>query len=293
MYICIIQNANFMEQDIPKIDLPEDCIIGHLTKNDIGLLSLYGNFPCRLKAGVFVLCLDGELEASLNLLRFKVKPKSFITVLPGTILQIHKVEGNIQIYFIGFSSTFIGQNNIHNAPEVLYAIRENPVMELEDTPAELMKDYFALLAKTYLAFNEKLNKEILSHLLSGVLKGVGAMYESNKGVKLGGNTKAEQICKNFEQLVIQNYNRERAVAWYAQQLNITAAHLSTMVKQSTGKTCIDIITAMVIMDAKAQLKSTDQSIHDIAISLNFSNMSFFGKYFKRYVGMGPLEYRNS
>jgi AraC family transcriptional activator of pobA len=50
---------------------------------------------------------------------------------------------------------------------------------------------------------------------------------------------------------------------------------------------------MVIMDAKAQLKSTDLSIHDIAYSLNFTNMSFFGKYFKRHVGMGPLEYRNS
>ena len=46
------------------------------------------------------------------------------------------------------------------------------------------------------------------------------------------------------------------------------------------------------MDAKAQLKSTDVSVQNIAYSLNFSNMSFFGKYFKRHVGIGPLEYRN-
>ncbi len=92
---------------------------------------------------------------------------------------------------------------------------------------------------------------------------------------------------------MQNYTTQRSVAWYAQQLQITRAHLSTIVKQTTGKTCIEIITFMVIMDAKAQLKSTNLSIHDIAYSLNFNNMSFFGKYFKRYVGMGPLEYRNS
>lgn len=47
------------------------------------------------------------------------------------------------------------------------------------------------------------------------------------------------------------------------------------------------------MDAKAQLKSTNLSIHDIAYTLNFTNMSFLGKYFKRYVGMSPQEYRNS
>ena len=37
-----------MENDIPKIDLPDDWIIGNLSHKDIGLLSLYANYPCRL-----------------------------------------------------------------------------------------------------------------------------------------------------------------------------------------------------------------------------------------------------
>ena len=106
-------------------------------------------------------------------------------------------------------------------------------------------------------------------------------------------SKAEIISKNFTQLVMQNYTMQRSVAWYAKRLGITQAHLSSIIKQTTGKTCIEIITSMVIMDAKAQLKSTNLSIHDIAYTLNFTNMSFFGKYFKRYVGMSPQEYRNS
>ena len=99
-------------------------------------------------------------------------------------------------------------------------------------------------------------------------------------------SKAEIISKNFTQLVMQNYTMQRSVAWYAKRLGITQAHLSSIIKQTTGKTCIEIITSMVIMDAKAQLKSTN-------LTLNFTNMSFFGKYFKRYVGMSPQEYRNS
>ena len=54
-----------------------------------------------------------------------------------------------------------------------------------------------------------------------------------------------------------------------------------------------ILSSMVIMDAKSQLKSTQLSIQAISDSLNFANMSFFGKYFKRHVGMSPLEYRNN
>jgi AraC-like DNA-binding protein len=47
------------------------------------------------------------------------------------------------------------------------------------------------------------------------------------------------------------------------------------------------------MDAKSKLKSTDMTIQEISYSLNFPNASFFGKYFKRHVGMTPLEFRES
>ena len=79
-----------IDNDIPKIDLPEDWIIGKLTKSEIGLLNLYANYPCRLKAEIFVLCLQGDLEASIDLTRYKVRPGSFITIQPGTILQIYR-----------------------------------------------------------------------------------------------------------------------------------------------------------------------------------------------------------
>ena len=34
------------------------------------------------------------------------------------------------------------------------------------------------------------------------------------------------------------------------------------------------------------------SIKEIATKLNFPTQSFFGKYFKQYVGISPKEYRN-
>ena len=255
-----------MENDIPKIDLPQDWVIGKLSEKDIGLLNLYANYPCRLKAGIFVLCLRGEVEASINLTQFKVEAGSFITILPGTIFQIHRMDRDLQIYFMGFSSDFINQANINKSVmDMHYAIKDSPVFKLKEEAQSLLRDYFELLIKTY----------------------------KDKTTDTSNLSKAEIISKNFTQLVMQNYTMQRSVAWYAKRLGITQAHLSSIIKQTTGKTCIEIITSMVIMDAKAQLKSTNLSIHDIAYTLNFTNMSFFGKYFKRYVGMSPQEYRNS
>ena len=74
---------------------------------------------------------------------------------------------------------------------------------------------------------------------------------------------------------------------------ISPQHLSTTVNKITGKTVTDIIAKLVITDAEAKLKSTDLTIQEIAYSLNFPDISFFGKYFKRYTGMSPKQYREN
>lgn len=59
-----------------------------------------------------------------------------------------------------------------------------------------------------------------------------------------------------------------------------------------GISALQWIIRMVIADAKQMLRSSDLSIKEIASELNFSTQSFFGKYFKQYVGISPTEYRN-
>ncbi|MBQ5826872.1 MAG: AraC family transcriptional regulator, partial [Bacteroidaceae bacterium] len=47
----------------------------------------------------------------------------------------------------------------------------------------------------------------------------------------------------------------------------------------------------IVKEAKRQLKYTDKSVKEIAMQMDFPNVSFFGKYFKTHVGVSPMEYR--
>ncbi|WP_304250167.1 AraC family transcriptional regulator, partial [Phocaeicola plebeius] len=105
--------------------------------------------------------------------------------------------------------------------------------------------------------------------------------------------RGEEIVKRLVQYIIKHYTKERSVAFYADLLHISPQHLSTTVNKITGKTVTDIIAKLVITDAEAKLKSTDFTIQEIAYSLNFPDISFFGKYFKRYTGMSPKQYREN
>ena len=94
----------------------------------------------------------------------------------------------------------------------------------------------------------------------------------------------EEICREFIQLVIENYTTERRAQFYAAKLGISLQHLSTTIKRVTGKNVLDLIAHVVIIDIKAKLKSTDMTIQEIAYSLNFPSASFFGKVFQAALG---------
>lgn len=279
-----------MDKELPKIDLPEDWLAG--TDINKELLGLYTNFPVRLKCEVFVLCIEGTVEATLNLNKIQVYPHSLVTLPPGSIFQVNSIEGELKIYILGFSSQYIEENqHSHFLLDTMYHTLGKPVCSLNEKGVLIAESYFKLMIDLYENLPDKAKKEVAFNLYSDIHKGISLLYQSisNERANL---SKSEMICRNFGQLVIQHYQNNRNVSWYAEKLGISHAHLCTIVKQITGHTCVEIIASMVIMDAKSQLKSTNLSIKEISDSLNFANMSFFGKYFKRNVGMSPLEYRN-
>ncbi|MDR1673524.1 MAG: helix-turn-helix domain-containing protein, partial [Bacteroidales bacterium] len=75
------------------------------------------------------------------------------------------------------------------------------------------------------------------------------------------------------------------------KLCLTSKHLSAVIKKTTGKSAFEWINDYVILEAKSLLRATNMTVQQISEELNFANQSFFGKFFKRAVGVSPKEYR--
>ena len=138
-----------------------------------------------------------------------------------------------------------------------------------------------------------MDEELIRYTLKVMLYAVDRMYSDSPIRSERLQSRKDEICRRLVQLVIENYTHERRAQFYADKMGISIQHLSTTVKQVTGKNILDIIAYVVLTDVKSKLKSTDMTVQEIAYSLNFPSASFFGKYFKRHVGMSPQEYRNS
>lgn len=97
----------------------------------------------------------------------------------------------------------------------------------------------------------------------------------------------------FMLLVQEYHNQERSVAFYADKLYISPKYLSLIVKEATGRSAVQWIDDMVILEAKNLLRFSGKNIQQVAYALNFANQSAFGKYFKHITGKSPSQYLKS
>lgn len=100
------------------------------------------------------------------------------------------------------------------------------------------------------------------------------------------------ITSKFEHLITINNDNFLSVREYASQMNISAVYLSECVKKATGKTAQSIIIDHRILFAQSLLQQTEKPISEIALEMGFLDLSNFTKFFKRYTGLTPKQFRN-
>ena len=77
----------------------------------------------------------------------------------------------------------------------------------------------------------------------------------------------------------------------AAQVGYTEYYLTHKFKEETGLSVTDYIKFAKIERAKVLLKSTDQTVQDIAAALSFSTRNYFSRVFQEVTGQTPMEYR--
>lgn len=281
-----------MEANIQIFDIPTDFIAGDNITGD--MLYRYVRFSCKMKAVLFAFCVEGSVHATINLSEYTIKKDDFITLTPDSFVQLNDVSPDAHFFYACFSQDFMENNNlVLTTVRLLPILAENPVICLSEDLSQLYQDIFKPLIHAYSLPCTLENKEIIKSVFTIFMQGTAELYKNHGKWKSALHSRSKVMCREFIKLVMSNYTKQRSVAFYAEHLGVTVSHFCSTIKKETGKTALEIITAIVMMDIKAQLKSTELPIKEIAFSLGFNNMSFFNRYFKRHTGMTPQEYRNS
>jgi len=99
------------------------------------------------------------------------------------------------------------------------------------------------------------------------------------------------LLKTFQAKINESYRELHEVGDYASMLNISAGHLSEVVKIQSGKPAIKHIHERLVLEAQRLLFHTEHSLKEITFDLGFSDTSYFNRFFKRETGVTPATYR--
>lgn len=251
------------------------------------------------KCGIFF-CRRGMVEVSLEDKHFHIKPGDIYIYMASTLVHLlHKSEDAEGVMVeVDLEYIFPIVNKVMNVDNQLF-MREHPCISLSKEQGAYLEYLLDNLWERIKTEGSQEGNAQYRHLKLELIKSMGqtlcyevlSMYFTNQPLQPLPQSKKDVVFQNFMLALFRFYRRERDVSFYASMQHITPRYFSTIIKEKSGNSALQWIVQMVITEAKQLLEGSDLSIKEIADQLNFPTQSFFGKYFKQYVGISPKEYR--
>ncbi|MCK6607042.1 MAG: AraC family transcriptional regulator, partial [Flavobacterium sp.] len=108
----------------------------------------------------------------------------------------------------------------------------------------------------------------------------------------GGSIESKEYL-GFLRLLEENYNKFYCIKEYSQLMKVSARSLNKIVKNNSGKSTCKLVSDKIIENAKKMLTDSKLSVKEIAFNLGFEDQYYFSRYFKKYTGVSPRNYRVS
>lgn len=281
--------VSFIEGEIvlsDNMEIPFSEPLEQLPQND---------FPVQAGMSMVLFCLQGELHVRISLKEYTLRPDMFCVIITGMIFEVLSISNDFRGFMIATRTNFMPVTEKTTQVMSFYkclqsrhcfGLEEKEVMafvgvyhSIKATLQELDHPYRIPMLQSYVQI-------LYYRMLPIVLK------EEESRSKYS-HTRQEEIFQRFIGEVEKHYRKERSVKFYADLLCISPKYLSTVIYKISQQLAGEWIDAYVILEAKTLLKSGRLTIQQISEQLNFSNQSFFGKFFKLCAGMSPKEYINS
>lgn len=281
--------------------LKEYCLLDNLpnsgfvfVKFDRQTAEMANNFNGRFPFYSFTLIIEGQAVIKYNGVEFTLNPGDLYTYTPGFAFTLVRATDN----YLGYC-LMSAENSIYDSPVIRNVVRAAyfPIVELHKPKLTLSAENAQKICRRIMDFAEYQNGnhtfklEMMQLLYSAFLLDLLDIQErsiSSRHV----SERVLELFLSFIKILPENFAEHHDIAFYAERLFITPIYLSRVVRHITGRTVMDYINQMLLMESSWLLQHTDQTVVQIAEQLHFADHASFSRFFKRLKGISPKEYRN-
>jgi AraC family transcriptional activator of pobA len=281
-------------QTVPIYSLVQDKLTGN---KNFRVYNFEGNLPDeadlllphRKDHYLIVLMRKGGSRQWLDMTPYTLKSNTVYFYVPNRIIV---KEGTEALWATGvaFTKEFLSLQG--NAALAKLPIIESPQggheLLLSDADIAFVEDLLSKINVEYRNPNDW-QQRMLGACLSLLLTYLSRLYMEQ--YKAQESSPEKSLLSNYQAKINESFRELKEVGDYAAHLNISAGHLSEVVKIQSGKPAIKHIHERLVLEARRLLFHTNNSLKEIAYDLGFSDASYFNRFFKRETDSTPAQYR--
>lgn len=247
-------------------------------------------FPHKHSFYHLVYFTKGSGTHSIDFINFPVAAGQVYFMVPGQVHSWH-FTGEIDGYIINFSEAFLNTFLANARYLEQFAFfsgnaKEQVLGVSNEDQAKLVTVFENILAENALAPANK--EDMIRALLLQIFILLGRYNADGVPAARSANP---LILFQFKKLVDLHYKEKKLPKEYADLLYITPNHLNALSKDLAGRPAGEIIRDRVLLEAKRLLVNASLTVAEIAADLNFADNSYFSRFFKKYEGVTPEDFR--
>lgn len=240
---------------------------------------------------IVALCISGSVEYEMNLETVKATAGMRITFTHVSMLTTLSMSDDFRAIVLVMDDNFAFESVVGIETEKIRVIFNNS-QRVVDNPDEwqlLLSLMNALLQ--YQNFPTTGQSPQVGSLLFRSIVLVLSENEASASGKAVVCSATDTYFRNFINLLNDYVRTQHEVAFYAEQLHISAKYLGEICKLKSGRKAKEIISAVLIAQLKREIVSGGKSLKVIAYDYGFSDQSSLGKFFRKMVGVSPLAFK--
>ncbi len=241
---------------------------------------------------VLLLITHHEGNHNLNFKDYSLKKGTLITLRKDNIHKFYK--SNAKGVVIVFTENFIvNHSNELEASKIFLLFNEmlaSPKIQLNDIEYKEITSLINWIKKEYAEINNDTHSSNIIRKFVQILILKLFRIKSKYNISLA-NSKYLSMFLEFQSLVEKQCFEHKKVSFYAKEMGVSTKTLNNVTQSIIQKTAKSLINDIVIIHSKRLIINSQDSLTEISYQVGFDEPTNFFKYFMKYSGVSPSQFR--
>lgn len=238
---------------------------------------------------------SGFATATINFERHALRKGDIILLFYDSNISVDSISAGFRVRYISVAYPLV-EEAIYKPLSLRFwdMLYGNPVLYPDTEQSGLLSGWWSQMEWIDRLKDGSYKEEMLKNNIRNLLMAVDTVaYDDNEGILRSKRNHSWVLIMGFFKLLATHCHEERDVGFYADKLSVTTTYLYKLCRKYMLLSPKELIDRQTISEIKSYLVNTDMPVKAIASSLNFEDVSYMCRYFRRLIGTSPVEYRQN